>query len=64
MAKRLQPEFEDERDVLAFTDNTRWLEEIDARRSISPEELLTRLEDLLEQGELTHEQLKQIINDQ
>src|SRR4051812_32856542 len=32
-------------DMLCFTSNTRWLEEVDPRRAESPEELLTRLED-------------------
>jgi hypothetical protein len=48
---------------VVFTDNTSWLEEIDSRRSLSPEELLTRLEGMLDQGELTLDEIQTYIND-
>jgi hypothetical protein len=48
---------------LVFTSNTQWLEEIDSRRSLSPEEMLTVLEEMLEQGELTHEELLTYLQD-
>lgn len=44
-----------------FTSNTSWLEEIDSRRVRGPEELLTFLEDLLEAGELTLEEISHYI---
>lgn len=45
------------------TDNTQWLEEIDARRSLAPEELLTFLEEQLDLGELTREEAIHYLND-
>ena len=45
---------------ISFTSNTTWLESVDAdRRAIGPEELLSGLEDLLLNGELSEEELIQ-----
>lgn len=48
---------------LVFTDNTSWLEETDSRRVQSPEEMLTVLEEMLEQGELSIEDAITYLND-
>jgi hypothetical protein len=45
--------------TLVHTSNTAWLEDVedDARRVIGPEELISRLEDLLEAGEIDETEL-------
>lgn len=48
---------------LMFTSNTSWLEDIDARRAEGPEELLSRLEDLLDLGELTEDEVLHYLQD-
>lgn len=65
--KLRESEFSNEFQVLQYTSNTSWLEEggfnnteleeLDARRGLSPEEILSRLEDSLENGEISHEEL-------
>ena len=52
-----------EAEPLLFTDNTPWLEETDGRRSEGPEEMLTRLEGLLETGEATQDDIIQYLKD-
>lgn len=48
---------------LCFTDNTGWLEEVDHRRDESPEALLTRLEEMLDTGELTLDEINTYLQD-
>jgi hypothetical protein len=57
------PRIDDSTDMLQFTGNTTWLEEIDGRRSLSPEELLTRLEGMLDEGELTQDDILTYLQD-
>ncbi len=58
------PRIDDSTDApLLFTSNTQWLEEIDARRCLSPEGLLATLEEMLDTGELTYQDAITYITD-
>lgn len=54
---------EDSDDGTAGEDRDQSLEELDSRRALSPEELLTRLEGMLDRGELTQDQALTYLQD-